>query len=257
MSFLVKLKSRYQQIILASSLKRSSQTETMYYRPDAFAGGFRGGFEVDGLREHSSTDPSYSLVYSESEFIGYDTAAAIPSWDSRSATWASSVPPSCSVALRTSKLSQSFLHYHSAHLVHFPQRHHVAFNGGNLHFVPHVPGRLQTLPSLSQSSFQGIIIYGISIFLPANQGVFLERESEGADSFFDRSVVVEYLRHFLSSLLFLLIPYFTTLVHSSLALVSRITVMVSIYVERGPWLLTRPRPLLCARWSLPCDLWIL
>jgi hypothetical protein len=32
--------SRYQQIFSASSLKRSSQTETMYYRPDAFAGGF-------------------------------------------------------------------------------------------------------------------------------------------------------------------------------------------------------------------------
>jgi hypothetical protein len=40
MSFLVKLKSRYQQIIFSKLAERSSQTETMYYRPDAFAGGF-------------------------------------------------------------------------------------------------------------------------------------------------------------------------------------------------------------------------
>jgi hypothetical protein len=167
MSFLVKLKSRYQQIILASSLKRSSQTETMYYRPDAFAGGFWG--EVDRLRALICRPIVVSLVYSESEFIGYDAAAAIPSWDSALIRYLGIFSATvCSVAELLSKLSQSFLHYHSAHLVHFPQRHHVAFNAGKPPLRPHVPGRLQTLPSLSQSLSRAIIIAGISIFLPAN-----------------------------------------------------------------------------------------
>jgi hypothetical protein len=44
---------------------------------------FDGGFEFGSFWEFVFAEPPFRLVCSESEFIGCDAAAAIPSWDSR------------------------------------------------------------------------------------------------------------------------------------------------------------------------------